>query len=171
MVHKPGWGRTDSKTSTAGPPVVLAPLDENVPPLFCTLLWWPSEATFQYAWRVCFFIHPSGWLSACGPNLLLFFFPCFFRRCQRVSAPRGRPRPRGGQTWLCRQEALAAGPGIFGCASCRLNHEQGSRCARDDNAACPRQPLCNQLSSQRRALSLGAWGPVSLPAPSLDTWE
>lgn len=115
-------------------------------------------------------IHLAGFLPV-GLIYFFFFFPCFFRRCQRVSAPRGWPRPHGGQTWLCRQEALAAGPGIFGCASCQLNHEQGSRCARDDNAACPRQPLCNQLSSQRRALSLGAWGPVSLPAPSLDTWE
>lgn len=170
----PVWGRPDSKTSRAGLPVVPGPVRWDVPPVFCTLLWWLSGATFQYAWPVYFFIHPSGWLSACGPNFFHFFF---FRRCHRASAPQGRPRPVqgdvcGGRPGCAGRKHSRLGLGIFGCASCRLNHEQGSRCARDDNAAArPRQPLCNNclLSGILCAHVLGAL--LSLRAPSWDTWE
>lgn len=145
MVYTPVWGRPDSKTSRAGLPVVLGPVRWERATSVLYPAWWPSGTTFQYAWPVYFFIHPSGWLSACGPNLLHFFF-CFFRRCHRVSAPQGRPRPvqgdavHGGRRGCAGRKHSRLGPGILGCASCRLNHEQGSRCARDDNAAaCPPQ--------------------------------
>lgn len=95
-------------------------------------------------------IHLAGFLHV---GLIYFFlFPVSSEGVSECQLPMGGHGPHRGQTWLCGQEALAAGPGIFGCASCRLNHEQRSRCAWDDNAARPRLPLCNQLSAPSEPL-------------------
>lgn len=99
-------------------------------------------------------IHLAGFLHV-GLICFIFFLSfCFFRRRPRVCVPHGRPWPvRGDRPGHAGRKRWRLGPGVLGCASCRLNHEQGSRCARDGNAnaACPGQPLCHQLSSPRHA--------------------
>lgn len=50
-----------------------AVLDENMPPAFYTLLWWPSGATFQCAWPDFFSsIQLTGFLCV-GLIYLIFF--------------------------------------------------------------------------------------------------
>lgn len=165
MVYKPGWGRPDSKTSTAGLPVVLGPARwERATSVLCTASV-AFGATFQYAWPVCFFLHPSGRLSARGPNWLCFSLFCFFRRCPGGSARGGRPRPAQGTALAVRAGSAGGWARYLGLCFLSLNHGQGSRCARDGGAACPRQPLCNQPSPQCHALRPCAWGLAVPPSP------
>lgn len=127
-----------------------AVLDENMPPAFYTLLWWPSGATFQCAWPDFFSsIQLTGFL--CVGLIYLIFFLFFFRRSHGVSPPRGGVPPtssteeagvlgdkraeRGGRGCAGRKHS-SVGPGIFVRASCQLNHEQGSRCTQRRRLRC-----------------------------------
>lgn len=111
-------------------------------------------------------IHLAGFLHV-GLICYFFFFFLFFQKVsQSLCSSWAATAHAGGQTWLCVQETLAAGPGYLWLRFLSVKPRAGSRCARDDNAAaCPRQPLCNQLSS----LCPCAGALLSLRPPSLDT--
>lgn len=97
--------------------------------------------------------YPSGWLAVRGLFFFWVFFSLFFvlfcffyRRCHRVSPSRGRPwlvQEGRHAPWQAQEGRGCAGrkhswlgPGIFGCASCQLNHEQGSRCTQRWRLCC-----------------------------------
>lgn len=115
-------------------------------------------------------IHLAGFLRV---HLILLNFFCLFLQkasqslfSSQTATARAGGRGAWGQTWPWGREALAAGPGRLRLRFLSVKPRAGEQMRqRWQRHRLPGRPLCNQLSSQQRALCPCAWGLGIPPSP------
>lgn len=122
-------------------------------------------------------IHLAGFLHV---GLICFIFFSFFLFLQKASqslcSSRAALARAGGQTWPCRQEALAAGPGCLGLCFLSVKPRAGEQMRQrwQRQRRLPRAAIVSPTVFSAPCSAPPVRLPVALPplrAPSSDTWE